>query len=172
LLRITVASAMFGKKWELTKEAAAKLIGYPRELEVFPEEARRAPEILRRLEPKQQQLQRCMEANDPHLGYISRPLNGIWATAPYLHNGSVPTIFDLLQPTAKRPPSFNVGTREYDPKNFGYVTTPNAENQFKFETRDPNGELLDGNSNAGHDYSNNTFTDDDRYSLIEYLKTL
>ncbi len=47
--------------------------------------------------------------------YKGRPLNGIWATAPYLHNGSVPNLDALLQPAAKRPASFSIGVRTFDP---------------------------------------------------------
>ena len=56
------------------------------------------------------------------LGYVARPLEGIWATAPYLHNGSVPTLDDLLKPEDERPICFPVGHREYDPCKLGYVS--------------------------------------------------
>ena len=51
--------------------------------------------------------------------YKPRPLAGIWATAPFLHNGSVPTIYDLLSPVADRPKTFRVGSREYDTEKLG-----------------------------------------------------
>ena len=54
--------------------------------------------------------------------YKTRPLNGIWATAPYLHNGSVPNLDALLQPAANRPTSFSIGVRTYDPMRVGYQT--------------------------------------------------
>src|SRR5439155_20682065 len=57
-------------------------------------------------------------------GYIARPLNGVWATAPYLHNGSVPTLDDLLKPAADRPQKFLVGYRVYDADKLGYVCDP------------------------------------------------
>src|SRR5690625_3270750 len=62
------------------------------------------------------------------LSYKARPLNGIWATAPYLHNGSVPTLYDLLLPAKRpddpedgeyRPDEFMVGSREFDPIKVG-----------------------------------------------------
>ena len=56
------------------------------------------------------------------LGYVARPLEGVWATAPYLHNGSVPTLDDLLKPEDERPVCFPVGHREYDPVKLGYVS--------------------------------------------------
>ena len=54
--------------------------------------------------------------------YLARPLNGIWATAPYLHNGSVPTLYDMLHPD-QRPPKFAMGNREFDPVRIGYQST-------------------------------------------------
>ncbi len=56
------------------------------------------------------------------LQYKARPLNGIWATPPYLHNGSVPNLYALLSPVAERPKRFYLGNREYDPVNVGYST--------------------------------------------------
>ncbi|WP_349510094.1 hypothetical protein [Bradyrhizobium sp. NAS96.2] len=53
--------------------------------------------------------------------YRARPLDGVWATAPYLHNGSVPTLKDMLLPQGRRPGSFCVGSREYDPVNVRLV---------------------------------------------------
>lgn len=96
--------------------------------------------------------------------YPARPLAGIWATAPYLHNGSVPTLYALLLPGEKRPTEFYVGNREYDPKNLGYLTTQGSIS-FGLDTS------RDGNSNRGHEYGTN-LTDDDRYSLLEYIKSL
>jgi cytochrome c peroxidase len=96
--------------------------------------------------------------------YAARPLAGIWATAPYLHNGSVPSLFALLQPADKRPTEFYVGNREYDSKNMGYLTTEGAIS-FKFES------ARDGNSNRGHEYGS-SLTDDERYDLLEYMKSL
>jgi len=52
--------------------------------------------------------------------YESRMLNGIWATAPYLHNGSVPNLWELLKPAKHRTASFMAGSRVFDPKNVGY----------------------------------------------------
>jgi mono/diheme cytochrome c family protein len=98
------------------------------------------------------------------LAYKARPLDGIWATSPYLHNGSVPTLWDLLQPPASRPRTFHVGSRELDPQKVGFETTP-APDTFLFDT------TITGNSNAGHTYGT-TLSDDERRALIEYLKTL
>ena len=108
------------------------------------------------------------------LAYKVRSLNGIWATPPYLHNGSVPTIEALLGPPEKRPNKFYLGNREYDPVNLGYKTEPLA-NGFEFNTS------LRGNSNRGHEFSGDgkgpgvvgpALSPDQRKALIEYLKTL
>ena len=75
-------------------------------------------------------------------------------------------LYDLLLPADRRPATFLVGTRQYDPVRVGYVTGPAAGNLFTVDTR------LRGNSNAGHDYGSSTMTDEDRWSLVEYLKIL
>ncbi len=120
-------------------------------------------------------LETCFQANDlprgpndpPPFAYKARPLDGIWATAPYLHNGSVPTLYDLLLPPAQRPQSFNVGTREYDPVRVGYRTQAGAPgNIFLVNARGP------GNSNEGHDYNVGRLTNEQRWALVEYLKSL
>jgi hypothetical protein len=96
--------------------------------------------------------------------YLARPLTGVWATAPYLHNGSVPTLSDLLHP-AQRPAKFIVGNREYDPAKVGYSTDGSG---WTFDTSQP------GNSNIGHAgerYGTN-LTEDQKAALLEYLKTI
>jgi hypothetical protein len=105
------------------------------------------------------------------LGYVARPLEGIWATAPYLHNGSVPTLDDLLKPEDERPVSFPLGHRDYDPVKLGYVSDfnelPAAERArvFTFDTR------VAGNSNRGHRYGTK-LSSGDRQALLEYLKVM
>jgi len=95
--------------------------------------------------------------------YKARPLNGIWASAPFLHNGSVPTLYDLLLPVAQRPSTFAVGRWAYDPKKVGYVSE--GEVPWVLDT------ALTGNHNVGHVYGT-TLDDADRWALVEYLKTL
>ncbi|PMZ49168.1 hypothetical protein C1Y04_30550, partial [Pseudomonas sp. FW306-2-11AC] len=56
------------------------------------------------------------------LAYRARPLNGIWAMAPYLHNGSVPSLNDLLLPPNLRPKTFYIGNWEFNPDIVGYDT--------------------------------------------------
>lgn len=96
--------------------------------------------------------------------YKARPLNGIWATAPFLHNGSVPTLAALLDAPANRPETFTLGNWEFDPVNVGYQpeTGPHA---FTFDT------AKTGNSNAGHDYGT-SLSPVDKAALLEYLKSL
>ncbi len=96
--------------------------------------------------------------------YGSRPLRGVWATAPYLHNGSVPNLYELLLPAARRSRSFPVGHAEYDPARVGYVTTAQP-GSATFDTR------VVGNANTGHEYGTD-LPEEARLALLEYLKTL
>lgn len=93
------------------------------------------------------------------LAYKARPLNGIWATAPYLHNGSVPNLYDLFLPSCSdaeiesgktcRPNTFTLGSREFDPVNVGFMQKSAEEYKdlFVFDTRKPS------NANVGHEYA-------------------
>jgi hypothetical protein len=94
-----------------------------------------------------------------------------WATAPYLHNNSVPTIYHLLLPQDKRPSGFWVGHREYDPMMLGYTTPPNEQQpagSIWFDTS------LLGNSNKGHsgEMYGTELSEEDRMALLEYLKSV
>ncbi len=104
--------------------------------------------------------------------YKARPLNGIWATAPYLHNGSVPNLDELFQPSAQRSKSFSIGVRTFDPVRVGYLT--DVAGFPKFNVNDSNGNPIAGNSNAGHegDQYGTSLSPDQRRQLIEYLKSL
>jgi hypothetical protein len=98
----------------------------------------------------------------------AKPLAGIWATAPYLNNGSVGNMWDLLTPPDARPKRFTLGSREYDVQRLGYRTTADSKSPappWDFDT------TLTGNSNAGHVYGT-TLSDDDKWALIEFLKKL
>jgi hypothetical protein len=96
--------------------------------------------------------------------YKARPLDGVWASAPYLHNGSVPSLAELLTPPAQRVASFHVGGRELDTVGVGLETGAGPDRSLYDTT-------LPGNSNAGHAYG--TDLDAERkLDLIEYLKTL
>lgn len=104
------------------------------------------------------------------LAYKARPLNGVWSSAPFLHNGSVPNLYQLLLPAKDRAKQFYLGSKEFDPKYVGYEMTQVRE-AFLFDT------TLSGNSNAGHEYGTGygklpALTEDERWAMIEYLKTL
>ena len=96
--------------------------------------------------------------------YKARPLNGIWATGPFLWNGSVPTLYDLLLPAEKRPKKFYVKSIEFDPVKVGFETQK-VDRAFLFDTSKP------GNLNVGHEYGTH-LSDEDRWALVEYLKSL
>ena len=116
-------------------------------------------------------LERGQEVSDKALlAYKARPLNGIWSGAPYLHNGSVPNLYELLLPAAARSKTFYIGSWDYDPVRVGYVDRPEA-GAFMVDTR------LPGNSNAGHEYGTGedglpALNDEQIRALVEYLKTL
>lgn len=99
-------------------------------------------------------------------GYANVPIDGIWARAPYLHNGSIPNMWALLQPDTARPQSFYRGYDVYDPKNVGFISDgPEAQRVgFRVDT------TIVGNGNQGHAYGVN-LKDPDKWDLIEYLKT-
>jgi hypothetical protein len=100
--------------------------------------------------------------------YETRVLHGIWATAPYLHNGSVPTLWELLTPPKDRKATFMVGSRLFDAKDVGFVTDQSPFKSGNF-TADPAN--ANGNGNGGHVYGT-TLSETDRRALLEYLKTL
>jgi len=99
-------------------------------------------------------------------GYANMPLDGLWLRAPYLHNGSVPTLRALLFPE-ERPAEFYRAYDVYDWEDVGFVSSgPDAVREgVRFDTR------LRGNTNAGHLYGRQ-LTREQREDLIEYLKTL
>jgi len=108
------------------------------------------------------------------LAYKARPHNGIWATPPYLHNGSVPNLLTLLSPVSERPKVFYLGNKQYDPVKLGLNTDP-LKGATEFRTD------LPGNSNAGHEFNDGPkgngvigrkLSEEERMQIIEYLKTL
>ena len=100
--------------------------------------------------------------------YESRVMQGIWAVAPYLHNGSVPTLYDLLKSVKDRTPAFKIGP-EYDPVHVGLAP---QQTRFNF-TLQTNGceDIGSGHSNCGHTYGR-SLTEEQRLDLLEYLKQL
>ncbi|MDI3355849.1 cytochrome c [Pseudomonas sp. UYIF39] len=106
--------------------------------------------------------------------YKARPLAGVWATAPFLHNGSVPSIYQLLSPQDERATTFYKGTFEYDPSHLGYRTEA-FTNGFLFDTR------ITGNHNSGHEFRagkrgngviGRLLQPEERWALLDYLKVL
>ena len=100
--------------------------------------------------------------------YEARVLRGVWAAAPYLHNGSVPTLADLLRPAAERPQSFKVGPA-YDVTAIGLASTQTAFDATLHTTGCA--DRASGDSNCGHDYGTH-LSEGDKAALLEYLKTL
>lgn len=110
---------------------------------------------------------RSPTSTNPIICYKALPLNGIWATAPYLHNGSVRTLRQLLLPSDQRETVFKIGSLAFDPKEVGFV----SEGASNLDTS------LAGNANRGHEgpiYGNDVFADDPKRlrAILEYLKTL
>lgn len=129
-------------------------------------------------------------------GYKPRPLAGVWATPPFLHNGSVPNLYELLSPVKCRSKRFLVGSRDFDPVKVGFVTPPVDSKECKepagdaaiiSEQNSPSGFWFDtslkGNQNTGHEFSDAyvpgdpkpgvigpALTPDQRLDIIEYLK--
>jgi hypothetical protein len=106
--------------------------------------------------------------------YKARPLNGIWAVAPFLHNGSVPSLYLLLSPRSDRPSTFWVGSKQFDPVKVGFDTSEGKGASF-YDTSKP------GNANSGHEFREGDtgngvigplLSPDERMMIIEYLKSL
>jgi cytochrome c peroxidase len=104
-------------------------------------------------------------------GYVNMPLDGIWLRAPYLHNGSVPTLRDLLKRADDRPQEFYRGNDVYDSKNVGFLSTVENDSGgrkfFLYNTTIP------GNGNRGHTGApfGTELPDEQKEALLEYLKT-
>jgi hypothetical protein len=103
-------------------------------------------------------------------GYANMPLDGVWLRAPYLHNGSVPTLRDLLEPAGSRPKIFYRGNDVYDPVRMGFVSERAEQGARKFSQYDVS---KPGNSNAGHEGKRygTELSGEDKDALVEYLKT-
>lgn len=99
-------------------------------------------------------------------GYVAVPLDGVWLRAPYLHNGSVPSLADLLEPPERRPRQFWRGYDVYDPASVGFVSSGSEAQRI--------GTLHDvsrpGNSHAGHVYGT-ALPPESKRVLLEFLKT-
>jgi len=102
-------------------------------------------------------------------GYKGRPLNGIWSTPPFLHNGSVPNLYELLLPADERSTEFWVGSKRFDPVNVGFSTEINDDDIIQPYLYDTS---IRGNYNTGHEFGVYEMSDEQRWDLIEYIKTL
>ncbi len=99
-------------------------------------------------------------------GYRARPLPGVWSTGPFLHNGSVRTLAELLKPGAARESAFYVGSTTFDPNEVGYVSSYAGGGRVElYDT------TMVGNSAQGHEYGVH-FSAQDKQDLLEFLKTL
>ena len=105
--------------------------------------------------------------------YKAAPRDGVWATAPFLHNGSVPNLYEMLLPAKERTKKFYIG-REFDPVKVGLDTNVKS-GTFLLDTS------LPGNSNAGHSFENAPLgngvvgpllTEEQRWTIVEYLKSI
>jgi hypothetical protein len=105
-----------------------------------------------------------LDTKSPYGPYAARPLYGIWAAAPYLHNGSVPTLDDLLLPPDQRPKKFALGARQYDPVKLGFADAACDQPDCEVDT------TRVGDGNGGHTYGTD-LSEADRKALLEYLKT-
>jgi len=133
------------------------------------------------------------------LGYPARPLTGYWATPPYMHNGSIPNLYEVMSPASERSATFWTGNEEFDPVNVGY-RTEKFEGGFEFDTKRTylqtvengvrelfSGHLrwdrdIAGNSNLGHEFRNAPkgtpgvigpyLSPKERLAIIEYMKVM
>ena len=109
-------------------------------------------------------------AADRANGYVVPHLDGIWLRGPYLHNGSVPTIRDLLAPARQRPAHFYRGCDVLDSKDLGFVSQ-DRDGVVVQRCGTPFDTTRKGNGNQGHEYGTE-LSDDEKTSLIEFMKTL
>ena len=109
----------------------------------------------------------CVRPDNAPAPYEARYLGGVWAVAPYLHDGAVPTLWDLLSPPAQRPASFRIGAN-YDLAKVGLDSAQPDGLSSMMSTTDCS-DINSGRSRCGHVYGVD-LSDDDKWSLIEYLK--
>lgn len=129
-----------------------------------------APAAIQRLPTSQLRGRAALSAAaaPPKGAYESRVLQGIWATAPYLHNGSVATLADLLKPAAERAKSFKMGSA-YDIENLG-IAAEQPQSAYTMTTTDCS-DVNSGNSRCGHEFGTQ-LTGAEKKALLEFLKTL
>ncbi len=113
--------------------------------------------------------------------YMARPLAGMWASPPFLHNGSVPSLYEMLIPAYQRTKKFYVKGTQFDPRTVGLATDAAEKGAFLYDT------TIQGNYNTGHEFRAGyrkweeggppsygvigpEMGDDERWAVIEYLK--
>ena len=149
LLRVAVGGTLVGQKAELALKRPVAALVYG---------------VVAGLMPKQSMQREMLVEN----GYEARVLHGIWAAPPYLHDGSVPTLADLLEPADRRPKSLAIGAH-YDTGRVGLAAEQPA-GTFVLQTTGCD-DLASSRSNCGHDYGTH-LSPEDKKALLEYLKTL
>lgn len=166
MLGATVKGALLGSKGDLITEVGLTFFGIERLPTI-----NRAPSPF---DPRAGERETCLTTTGVEiLAYKARPLDGIWATAPYLHNGSVASLYELLLPADQRMKEFWVGNREFDTTHVGYVNAEPANGlATQLMVRDETGSVIEGNGNQGHEYGVGGLSDADRWALLEYLKSL
>jgi len=124
-----------------------------------------------------------LDIPSPAAQYMARPLAGMWATPPFLHNGSVPSLYELLLPAYRRTKTFYVKTPFFDPHTVGFYTNAPEKGATLFDTS------VRGNFNTGHEFRSGhlaykagnppdygvigpEMNDEERWDIIEYLKIL
>ncbi len=127
---------------------------------------------VRRICAQQLDVQRLSAPDTLSPGYKAGPLAGIFATAPYLHNGSVPTLEALLLPASERPTRFAVGDVAFDPLTIGLGQPLEGGTWSEFNVTNADGAVTAGNSNAGHAYPATPLDTAQRAQLLAYLKGL
>jgi mono/diheme cytochrome c family protein len=100
-------------------------------------------------------------------GYVAQTLDGVWMRGPYLHNGSVPSVGELMKPPAQRAVTFYRGNNLLNRQDLGFVSDLAQEKGLHFALFDTR---QTGNSNAGHQYGTE-LSDQDKKAILEYLKT-
>jgi mono/diheme cytochrome c family protein len=119
----------------------------------------------------------ALDIPEVKMQYRPKPLEGVWATAPYLHNGSVPTLYEMLIPASQRTKRFFISSQlDFDPVRVGLVPSPTSEKGFWLDTSIP------GNQNIGHEFRAGypghpdhgvigpELGEEERWEIIEYLK--
>jgi len=169
--RVDSGKTLFGKHCGECHAAGGKLVGQVLEIDKIGTDPERLNSFTAELVEKMNTLGSGREWQFRHFrktnGYASMLLDGVWLRAPYLHNGSVPTLRDLMKPPEERPRLFYRGYDVYDYTNVGFVSSGAGAERFGFRYET----TAKGNSAGGHVYGT-SLKPKEKDDLIEYLKTL